>query len=397
MSKIGLIMPRNPFASWYTLGGYTRALESLGHEVLEVPFPGNNVQNVPHVQKSVPTEEQMLSCDLILSTFHEYVVPWLMPVYGRETWDRVMAKVPVVARFDESMDRHDLGLNPARVDELKSWAHAWSFPAAQDAKRYDGAWHPFGADTTMFYPRPAVNRKYRIGFVGSFYPMRVKYLQALAPLLPESLTFHAGPCFVQDLDGVQGEASTNLLAENYAKLKIFFCLPPMSRLLVAKVFEVMATDTFVMYPKLPGDAAENLGIFQDGVHLAYYEPGNLKKNALQIKSYLEQDVVREAIGKNGGELVRSRNTLTGLLECLIGMAGKKIERYDADVPYKFETRPAAKSSSNVRVFVPPTSRERKAGKTLTDAEVNASSGETVEFTGTPADAGSVLTIGGGKK
>jgi glycosyltransferase involved in cell wall biosynthesis len=329
-----------------------------------------------------------------------------------------MEKVPVVARFDESMDRHDLGLNPARVEELKAWAHAWSFPAAQDAKRYDGAWHPFGADTEMFRPycrcaepKVLVSRdrgawceacgnslnfkdgknqsgKYRIGFVGSFYEMRAKYLRALAPLLPDDLTFHAGPCFVQDLDGVAAEASTSLLAENYAKLKIFFCLPPMSRLLVAKVFEVMATGTFLMYPRLPGDAGENLEIFQDGVHLAYYEPGNLKRNAAQIRSWLEQDAAREAIAKAGGELVRSRNTLRGMLECLVGMAGKKTEKYDADVPYRFENKPAAKSSSSVRIFVPPTSIERGRKKTMTDAETKESPAERYD---------AMHLIGGGEK
>ena len=77
----------------------------------------------------------------------KYTQPWLAKLYGAENWKLV--KTPVIARFDESFDRNDIGL-PARWDELKEWATHFSFPAHQDAKRYGGQFLPFAADTTIF-------------------------------------------------------------------------------------------------------------------------------------------------------------------------------------------------------------------------------------------------------
>ena len=96
--------------------------------------------------------------------------------------------------------------------------------------------------------------------------------------------------------------SFELLAENYRRLKIFFCLPPMSRLVVGKVFDVMACGTFIMYPKLPGDARRNNEIFEDGKHIVYYDLGRMPENAKQIRYYLEHEDEREKIAAEGYRL-----------------------------------------------------------------------------------------------
>jgi hypothetical protein len=343
--KIALFYPRNVLASWFTLGGYRLTLERMGHEVLDCPFPGNHpgvqLPGIQFLRNKMPSIEDLNSCDVVISAFHEYTQAWLADVYeGR--WKDL--KVPVIARFDETMDRTDLGL-PARLDELKRWANFYSFPAAQDADKYGGDWLPFGADTTMFKPglkkltgihafpdtseewlkTCAYNeKKYALGFIGSLYPLRQEYLSKLAPFLPDSVTFHHGQVLVQDIGGVLELESTELLAENYRQIKVFFCLPPMSRLLVCKVFEVMACGTFVMYPRMPGGSSKNNVLFKNNEHLVYYDPGYLKQNAKDILHFMEDDADRERIARAGCELVHREFTLEQMLEKLLAPVTAKV-------------------------------------------------------------------------
>lgn len=332
--KIAIFYPNNMLAGWYSQGGYQQNLERMGHEVIDVAFPGNTPQLIEQLKERglVPELEKLLACDMVLSLYHEYTLPWLSAIYGFENWRKLMDTVPVVGRLDESMDRPDLGL-AGKFKDLQLWAHALSFPAAQDAKKYGGFFHPFGADPTMFHDKSAdahgwalpdnisshTEKKFDVAFIGSMYPMRMDYLKRLVEHVPDKLTFHCGPVVVQDLSGVKQYESTKLMAENYRQIKIFFCLPPMSKLLVAKVFDVMACGTFLMFPKLPGEARENCELFKDKEEIVYYEPGYMKKNAEQIVYYLAHPEEREAIAHRGYLRVMKDYTLEKLLEHVIGL------------------------------------------------------------------------------
>lgn len=320
--RIALFYPKNFYASWYSLGGYVKTLQRMGHVVVDCWLPGNEVRALEEVSSRLPIIEQLNECDCIISAFHEYTQPWLAGIYGRESWDRL--KVPVIARFDESFDRGDLGL-PMRWEELKLWATHFSFPAHQDAKRFGGQFLPFGSDTTMFNLGGLLpfRKKYDLGFIGSMYPLRMNYVQKLAPLLPQELTFNCGVVMVQDISGVCEIESTELLARNYSQIRIFFCLPPMSHLLVAKVVDVMACGTFVMYPKLPGDARRNNEVFEHGKHTVYYEYGRMADNAKQIKYYLEHVDEREGIAAAGYKYVRQNFRLDQMLEKLLEPVASK--------------------------------------------------------------------------
>ena len=331
--KIAAFYPRSTYAGWYAVGGYAQALRRAGHDVLDVPLPGNQVSNVEAVRAKLPSIETLNSCDCILSLYHEYAQPWIEAVYDYEAWLRLTP--PVIARFDESMDRADLGL-PERVPELMRWASYHSFPAIQDAKKFGGQWLPYGADTLMFRPpeREALNapssiegeaKTYDLAFIGSLYPIRAAYLQQLAENLENTITFRCGSVGVQTLDGMKEPESTHLLAEEYGKIKVFFCLPPMSRLVVAKAFDAMACGAFMMYPRLPGDARENLSIFENERHLVYYEPGYLRENGKQIKRWLRDDRERESIASAGCELVRTKYTVDLMLESLLSLVGQQVE------------------------------------------------------------------------
>ncbi len=323
--KLAIFYPRNTYAGWYSLGGYGQTLARMGHHVIDCWLPGNQPHDLESQRLRLPALQTLDGCDAVLSLYHEYTQPWLKAVYG-EDWLKLAA--PVIARYDESMDRADLGLM-GRMPELLAWAKHHSFPAAQDAKRWEGQWLPYGADTTMFDAfsedgGTVGEKRYDVAFIGSLYPVRMTYLQKLAEQLPNTFRFNCGPVGVQDLTGMREPESTQMLAEEYRKIKVFFCLPPMSRLIVAKVFDVMACGTFVMYPRLPGDARENLSLFEDGRHIVYYEPGYLRENGKQIKRWIHDDAEREKIARAGCVKVREQYTLEKMLDAMLAPVREEV-------------------------------------------------------------------------
>ena len=311
--RLAIFYPRNYLAGYFSLGGYASAVARMGHEVIDCPLPGNVPHAIDEIRAKLPTIEQLDGCDAVVSFYHEYTQLWLREIYGLAAWSVIKHKV--VARFDESMDRTDLGL-PGRVPELLDWAAHYSFPAVQDAKRYGGTWEPYGAETEMFSPDEQTEKRYGVGFIGSLYQIRIDYLKRLAQH-GDGIPFHCGQVGVQTLGGMREPDSTILLRDEYRAIKVFFCLPPMSRLIVAKVFDVMACGTFVMFPKLLGDLAENLSVFEHRKHIVYYKPGYFAENAKQIREWLQNDEEREAIARAGCNLVRSRHTLENMLTAIL--------------------------------------------------------------------------------
>lgn len=317
--KIALFLVRNMRACHYSLFGYRETLTRMGHEVLECPFPGNQVSDVEAVRRHMPSIEDLNRCDLVFVTYMEYTQPWLQEIYGLDAWKKI--SVPIIARYDESMDRGDLYL-PGRMPVLQVWATHHSFPAAQDAKRFGGQWVPFGADTTIFKPRPEEQKKFPLGFIGSLYPQRRNYLNSLVQFISQRVEFRIGPVQAVDLSGFLERESTELLARNYSQIDIFFCLPPLSRLIVEKVFDIIASGTFVMYPRLFGAAVDNNFLFDDKKHLAYYELGNFFENAKQVIHYLEHKAERDQIAKEGCKFVHANYTLDRMLQRILSMVQK---------------------------------------------------------------------------
>jgi hypothetical protein len=325
--KIALFQPKSLFASWFSVGGYVSALTRMGHQVTEFAFPGNHVSNeaLAQVRPEMPTIGQLNEqFDVVLSAYHEYTQPWLSALFRHEQWKRLT--IPVIARFDESMDREDLLLS-RRIDELKSWADYFSFPAVQDAEKYGGRWVPYGSDLQMFgpgvfagrasFPVSGEEKKYDVAFIGSMYPQRKAYFDQLMTQFPQGYKFHVGNVLCQDLSGLLFKQSMELLAANYRQIKVFFCLPPMSRLIVQKVLDIMACGTMVMYPRLPGAAAKNLTQFDEGQEIVYYDPGNMIDNGKQIWQYLEDKTGRESIAAAGHLRVVKDYTIEQMLEAIL--------------------------------------------------------------------------------
>jgi hypothetical protein len=277
-----------------------------------------------------------------------------------------MAKVPVVGRFDESFDRSDFGL-PERWPTLRQWAHFYSFPAFQDAVRLGGGeetWHPFAADTKVFRPFDEANapkRLYDVAFIGGLYQKRVEYLKHLNRALHDlghGTEVRCGNVLLQDLSGVRALQQTRMLADEYQKIKVFFCLPPLSNLIVCKAFEVMACGTFLMYPRLDGAASDNMRVFDHARHLHYYNSYNFEENAKQIEYFIDSwaQGVASHVASEGCKKVFAEYPLEKLLANLIGM----VDGYRIDAP-------KAKPKWSILILTQP-SRERYLDRLLSILE-----------------------------
>lgn len=352
--KICIFYPSNVLAGWMAIGGYINAFKRLGHDVLHVILPGNCYAKglrKPEEVAFYPSFEEINKCEVVILAYLEHIFGWLDTLYGLEEWKK-QVKIPVIARFDESFDRYDLGL-PGRWPIFKQYAQFYSFPAIQDAEKYDGQFLPYGADTMMFAPRkkesniielPKVGitkeiteasmsrsliehneKDFGVGFIGTMYKKRADYIMRLLPFLQErGIPFHHGPVLINDLHGQRFELQTLLLAENYAAMKIFFCPPPLSNLIVNKIVEVMACGTFVMYPLLKGAAEKNLSIFEDKQEIVYYDADNFEETADIVSFYLEEDVKREVIAKVGMKKVHSQYTLDNMLTELLQPVERRV-------------------------------------------------------------------------
>jgi len=321
--RIAIFQIRNTFAGWYSVGGNLAALQRMGHNVREFSLPGNVPHAIEKVRAGLPSAEELWDFDAVLLFNHEYVQPWLTALYPFEEWSKILEKV--AARYDESMDRADLNL-PARLPELKRWATYHCFPAAQDATRYGGIWLPFGADLEMFRPA-AEPKKYDTGFVGSLYASRMAYLKALSEQPGnDGVNFICGEVGMKELGGFREPESTRMLAEAYRSIKVFFCLPTASRLFPAKAFDVMACGTFVMMPRLSGDASENMTLFENNRHIIYYDPGYTMANGKQIKRWLKDTAgERESIARAGCTRVHAEFSIERILGRMLALVAKPVE------------------------------------------------------------------------
>jgi len=128
---------------------------------------------------------------------------------------------------------------------------------------------------------------------------------------------------VQDIDGVDSHGTAERLARNYRECEIFFNLPSLSRLLVAKVFEVMACGTFLMTPALGKGAGPNMKLFEHGKELIYYRSIGEAARSLNDWAKPERAKEREEIARAGCEKVHREHTLEKRLGAVLEKYGVK--------------------------------------------------------------------------
>jgi len=279
-------------SAWCCGEGIVMTLAALGYGVLNFGHP--DAANAP-----IETLKQV---DLIVLSSLEWYDETLIQRYG-QAWFRV--GVPKVAWYAESAHRDDRSFPFARCQPL---ADRHYFPAAQDAVEFAGEWLPFGADTTVFRPRP-IEKHYDAAFLGSMYPKRLEYVKTLGC----NLTY-VYP--VSDRDVLR---SFQLLADAYSAIRIFVNLPSYSRLLVTKVTEVMACRTMLVTPAMDHSSAErNMIQFADRIHLVYYSPDRPQEVGEIVAHYLRNPAELDAIATAGWQEVTRGHTLRQRVETIIG-------------------------------------------------------------------------------
>lgn len=348
--KIAVLFPNSPLAGWSASRGIGPTLRRMGHEVLEVP-----VRTDPRATQLVIEGEKMMMppigvlkrYDLILTAGTEHIAAWLDTIYGKYEWkDLPGAKA---CWFHESFNRDDYSLD---FDFLRPWGEEFFFPGIQDAEMHDqesfalghAHWLPFGVDTELFRPKDfsseeivhasvgaldlglsLKNKNFGVAFMGLLYGKRKAMLDALARhAIPP---IRIGNVEIKDLHGYQFEESTKRYASNLREISVFLNLPALSRLLVNKVYEVLACGTFLLTPILPDEqgVAANMKHFTDKVHLRYYKPTNLPYLTQMLNEYLSEEHAeeRERMARIGCREVHAKHSLEGRLTELLVKVGVK--------------------------------------------------------------------------
>jgi hypothetical protein len=327
--KIGVFYAQSQFSAWNMSGGIVATLKRMGHEVTDVPIAPNQQPGPLHIQtfkRRIPNIEVLKSLDAIIVSGPEHIAPWLDQGWTKYGWKNLA--VPKAAWYHESFFRDDAMID---FDQIRWCADEHFFPAIQDAELHDqeafaegqSHWLPFGVDTDVFKPGnlrlPSADEEtewripkdFNCAFIGLLYDKRKAYLQALAK--HQIPPIYCGNVTVIDLDGFQYEESVRRLAANYRRIKVFMNLPSLSRLLVTKVYEVLATETFLVTPELNTEdrSSENMKLFESGKHLMYYRPSHMGGTAQMLREWIspQKDAEREAIAAAGCAEVRKNHSL----------------------------------------------------------------------------------------
>jgi hypothetical protein len=194
----------------------------------------------------------------------EHLGPWIKQFY--KGWDGL--KIPKVGWYHESFVREDYSLN---FEDYKPWLDFHFFPDKDDAAKYQGEFLPLGIDTKMFHPGDLASsgtldyadthggprhcypeRDVPCAFIGLMYPKRERfYREVMKHVRGIDMRVCNGTITVSDLDGINVEKSTELLASQYRRIQVFVTFPSLSNVLVAKVLESMASGCILVAPRQP--------------------------------------------------------------------------------------------------------------------------------------------------
>jgi hypothetical protein len=274
-------------SAWCCAEGIVSVLREMGYNVVDGGNPRLSQIPIAHLRNA----------DLIVLGAPEWFAGELQKHYGF-AWPTLKARK--AAWYAESFHRDDRDFDFSTV---RSLADRHYFPAIQDAEEFGGEWLPFGADTSIFWPKSSAVL-YDAAFLGTMYRKRAEYLARIGYSLAR----------IQSVSSPDVRKSFELLADAYCSTRIFVNLPAYSRLLVTKVVEVMACGTFLLTPRLDHPSAyRNMAPFQDCKHLVYYDPHDPEEIARLVYYYLENSSEREAIAAAGrDEVIKNHSMRTPL-------------------------------------------------------------------------------------
>src|SRR5260221_2172273 len=329
--RIAVFFPNTTVCGWSAARGIGATLRRMGHSVLDVPMPTDqrvSQQQIEEVKAGLPKIEAFKSADLLLVSGVEHIAPWIDLVYGKYDWKHL----PGIKAcwLQESCRRDDYNID---FEAISWWGDEYFFPAIQDAEFHDqemfakGRSHCMGCGVDRAISKPVTPQShvddqgvhfklYDVGFLGLLYGKRQTFIQAqrrenIPPI-------RCGAVHIQDMEGFQFEESARRYAENVRQIKVFLNMPALSRLLVAKVYEVLACETFLLTPTLPDEQSTHLNMrhFESGKHLIYYSPSNMPRLAQYLREYISPEFyeAREKIAVQGCREVHEKHSLIARLE-----------------------------------------------------------------------------------
>lgn len=257
--KIAAFYSDSPFASWGQSRGFAAVLKRMGHDVTEIPVP-QGYKSMRQITRSVVEKinRPIDDCELVLVSGPEHLQQWINQFYPQ--WGKL--KAPRVGWYHESFEaREDYKID---FESFRAKYDFHVFPDADDAQKFKGEFLSLGVDTEMFcvgllaLERGMRTIKYSgrdidAAFIGLMYPKRQRFCQALAPHLQGlEIKIANGNILVQDFDGVNVQRSTELLAEQYRRVKVFVAFPSLSNCLVAKPLEAGACGCAVIAAQAHG-------------------------------------------------------------------------------------------------------------------------------------------------
>lgn len=327
--KIAVFFSDSPFASYAQSQGFPQILERMGHTVTAIGIPPTKqVKRSDAERINKPIDD----CELVIVSGPEHLQGWINQFYPQ--WKTL--KMPKVAYYHESMHaREDYQIDFSQYSGLYDF-HC--FPDADDAEKYKGLHLPLGVDTEMFthwkkcgtcggyaYICPECEvaggfdtilqkRDIDCAFVGLMYPKRQRFAEALQPHLNGlNVRIANGSILVQDIDGINGRKSAELLAETYRRIKVFVAFPSLCNVLVAKILESMASGCYLVAPKQPVDLVN---------YAAYDDP---KGCADAIRAALADSEMRERVARAGVQEVSQNHQMQSRFEKIFQLIGAKAE------------------------------------------------------------------------
>lgn len=310
--KIACFFSDSTWASWSLSQGLPEVIKRMGHECFAGALPPDTKMTKAR-RDSLPTQEQLESCDLIIICGAEYLKGWIEFLYP--DWKKLKAKK--CGWFHESID---YALKKGIIYEsILKYIDVPFLPNPQDAEYKKAAWLPIGVDTEMFKPcGVTLPKPVEIGFTGLLYDKRAQFLSGLVPHVGD-LEIRIGNVQLlgADTDAHLFRRQTELLAKNYREMEILFNLPSLSNVLVMKILEAMAVGTFVCTPEMDSLLHEKLAL-EDGKDLVFYQPDKPQQVADALKYFVEHDGEREKIAKRGCKTVREKFRMEDRLQSMIG-------------------------------------------------------------------------------
>jgi len=288
----------NTILSSWNFWGAAHTLRRMSHEVLDAAIPTNEHgaviltvtgEQFENFRAIFPSLDYLNQCDRIVVAGPEYVSPWLGSLYGAD-WQRLTARK--IGLCLESSTRAEY----LAIDQVGQDYDVCYYPDPRDVERIPNARLQRPHIDVERFSTVGIPKLCDVGFVGSLYPKRQRFVQSLQRRL--GVQFCLGDVRVHSLEGEHQELWTSLYVRSINRLRIHVSLPSINPMTVTRPFETMACGVFLL------ESTELPEPLDDGTHYRRYDEHNPQELARLIEYYLAHEQEREQIARAGQRAVR---------------------------------------------------------------------------------------------